>query len=180
MRQTPKRFRGARTCLRSSITMPSFVGLGYHPPLGQPKRLSFFCLSVSLSVCSSRFWTSEIVVRPISPWRRWSTETIVIPLDRGRFVVVHPCSTVNFLRLLPIGNTTKCWSPKNCKNWSFPHPQDDRINWSRRNFTGKRISWVCYRTPYLALIGKRGSVQESPKCQNLPKIVVFGNRKPTQ
>ena len=91
MRHTPKRFRGARTCSRSSITMPSFVGLGYHPPLGQPKRLSF--LFVCLSVCSSRFWTSEIVVHPISPWRHWSTETILIPLDRGRFVVVHPCST---------------------------------------------------------------------------------------
>ena len=47
---------------------------------------------VCLSVCSSRFWTS-VIVRLISPWSRWSTETILIPLDRGRFVVVHPCST---------------------------------------------------------------------------------------
>jgi len=45
MRQTPKCFRGARTCSRSSITMPSLVGLGFHPPLGWPKTLSF------LSVC---------------------------------------------------------------------------------------------------------------------------------
>jgi len=42
--------------------------------------------------------------------------------------------------------------------------------------------WVCYSTPNLALVGKRGAVQEQkcPKCQNLPKIVVFGHRKPTQ
>ena len=30
--QTTKRFRGERTCSRSSITMPSLVGLGFHPP----------------------------------------------------------------------------------------------------------------------------------------------------
>jgi len=45
MRQTTKRFRGERTRSRSSITMPSLVGLGFHPPPGWPKTLSF------LSVC---------------------------------------------------------------------------------------------------------------------------------
>ena len=80
------------TMVSSTITMPSLVGLGFHPPPGWPKTLSFFCLVVCLFVCSSRFWTSEIV-RPISPRRRWSTETILMPLDRGRFVVVHLCST---------------------------------------------------------------------------------------
>jgi len=48
MRQTPKTFRGARTCSRSSITLPSLVALGFHPPPGLPKTLSF--LSVCLSV----------------------------------------------------------------------------------------------------------------------------------
>jgi len=38
VRQIPKSFRGARTSWRSSITMPSLVGLGFHPP----KTLSFF------------------------------------------------------------------------------------------------------------------------------------------
>ena len=51
-RQTTKRFRSERTCSRSSITMPSLVGLGFHPPPGWPKTLSFF-LSVCLSVCLS-------------------------------------------------------------------------------------------------------------------------------
>jgi len=54
MCQTPKSFRGARTCSRFSITMPSLAGFGFHPP-GQPKTLSFFCLFVCFSVASSRF-----------------------------------------------------------------------------------------------------------------------------
>jgi len=46
----PKSIRGTRTCSRSSITMPSLVGLGFHPPPKWPKTLSFFvCLSVCLS-----------------------------------------------------------------------------------------------------------------------------------
>jgi len=86
-----------------------------------------------------------------------------------------------FLRLLPTGDTTKCRSAKNGKNCVFfSPPQDDRVNRSRQNFAGKRIHWVCYSTPNLALIGKSGSVQEPQKCQNLPKIVVFGHRKLTQ
>jgi len=50
VRQTPKSFRGARTCSKSSITLPCLVGLGLHPPPRRPKTLSF-CLSVCLSVC---------------------------------------------------------------------------------------------------------------------------------
>ena len=38
MRQTTKPFGGERTCWRSSITMPSLVGLGFHPPPGGQKR----------------------------------------------------------------------------------------------------------------------------------------------
>ena len=37
-------------------------------------------------------------------------------------------------------------------------------------FGRKRMPWVCYSTPNLALIGKRGSVQEPPNvkiCQKL-------------
>ena len=33
-------------CPRSSITMPSLVGLRFHARPGRPKTLSFFCLSV--------------------------------------------------------------------------------------------------------------------------------------
>ena len=34
-------FRAGKTCLRSSINMPSLVGLGFHLPPGRPKTLSF-------------------------------------------------------------------------------------------------------------------------------------------
>jgi len=49
MCQTPKSFRSIRrTCSRSSITVTNLVGLGFHPPPGRPKTLSFLfvCLSV--------------------------------------------------------------------------------------------------------------------------------------
>jgi len=103
-----------------------------------------------------------------------STETILIPLDRGRFVVVHPCSTFS------TGDTTKCRSKKNGKNWRFSPTGGDRINRSRRNLARKRILWVCCSTPNLALISKRSSVQEPPKRPKLPKIVFFLLRNPTQ
>ena len=135
------------------------------------------------------------------------------------------CTVLSFLRLMTIGDITKCLSPKNGKNWGFSPTEGDRINRSRRNLARKRIPWVCYRTPHLALIGKggryrspqkskfahycgfsppetdtmthsdeiwhdsvdlgsalspnlaligkRGSVQEPPKSQNLPKIVFW-------
>ena len=38
----PKGFRSARTCSRSSITVPSLVGLGFHPRPGRPQMLSCF------------------------------------------------------------------------------------------------------------------------------------------
>ena len=76
---------------------------------------------------------------------------IMIPLDRK----VCSCTPVLiFLRLLPTGDTTKCRSRKYGKNWGFSPPERGRINRSRRNLAGKRIPWVCYSTPNLALIGK--------------------------
>jgi len=48
LRRTPKSYRGARTCSTYSMTRPNLVGLGFHPPPGRTKTLSF--LSVCLSV----------------------------------------------------------------------------------------------------------------------------------
>ena len=140
--------------------MPSLVGLGFYPPSGRPKTLSFFvCLSVCLSVMllNVRDW----IVRPISPLRRWSTETILMPLERGRFVVVHPCSTMS--DCCQLATTLNAKVQKITKIGGFSPPEGDRINRSRRNLARKRRPWVCYNTPNLALIGKRGSVQERPK-----------------
>ena len=68
-----------------------------------------FCLSV----CSSCFWTSEIL-RPISPWRRCSTEKILIPLDRGRFVFLHRCPT--FSDCYQLATPLNAEVQKNAKN----------------------------------------------------------------
>jgi len=152
----PQKFQRCKNVLEVLYHHAKFGGLGFHPPPERPKTLSFFvCLFVTLSVCSSRFWTSEIV-RPISPWRRGSTETILMPLDRGRFVVVHPCST--FSDCCQLAASLNAEVQKTCKNWSFWPTEGDKINRSRRNLAHKRILWVCCSTPNSALIGKRGSV----------------------
>jgi len=165
MRQAPK--RGARTCSRSSITTASLVGLGFHPPPGWPKMLSKF-LFVCLSVCSSRFWTSEIVC-PISPWRCWSTETIVMPLDRRRFVVVHSCSTLS--DCCHLATTPNAEVQKTVKIGVFSPTEGNRINRSRRNLACRCIPWVCYSTPQLAVTGKRGLVAGIPqKVKICPKL----------
>jgi len=107
----------------------------------------------------------------ISPQMRWSTETILMPLDRGRFVVVHPCSTFSHSRQLvtPLNAEVQ----KSGKSWGFSPSEGDRINRSRRKLARKRTLRVYSGAPNLAFIGKRGSVQEPPKCQNLPRIVGF-------
>ena len=58
----------------------------------------------------------------------------------------------------------KMLKSKNGKIWGFSPPDGDRINRSRWILAHKR-------TPNLAIIDKRGWVQEPPKCQNLVKIV---------
>jgi len=91
MHQTPKRIRGARTCSRSSITMPCLVSLGFHPPPGRPKTLRF--LSACLTVCLS---VTLLNVRDCAPdfamkVLEYRNDFDAVGLER--FVVVHPYST---------------------------------------------------------------------------------------
>ena len=52
--------------------------------------------------------------------RRWSTETILMPLGRGRFVVVHPCSTLSdYCQLATTLNAEVQKIAKIDKNWGF-------------------------------------------------------------
>jgi len=78
---------------------------------GQKRWVLFVCLSV----CPSRFWTLKFV-RPISPWRHWTTETILISLHRRRFVVVHLCSTFSDSCQLVTPLNAEV---QNSKNWGF-------------------------------------------------------------
>jgi len=150
-----------------------FGGARISPAAGVAKNVEFFCVFVCLSVCPSGFWTSEFV-RPISPWRRWSTETILMPLGRGRLVVVHPCSTLSdCCQLATTLNAEVQKIAKIGKNWGFFAPEDDRINRSRRNWACKRRPWVCNSTPNLALIGKRASIQEPPKMSKFAQKCSF-------
>ena len=56
--------------------------------------LSF--LSVCMSVCFlpvRHAFERQSCAPDFAMKANWSTETILMPLDRGRFAVVHPCST---------------------------------------------------------------------------------------
>ena len=66
------------------------------------------------------------------------------------------------------------------QNCGFWRPEADTMNTFRWNLAWQCRPWVCSSTPNLAIIGKRGWLQESPKYPKLPKIMVFGHRKPTQ
>ena len=91
---------------------------------GGQKR-SEFCLFVSLCVrCAF-----EHRLCTISPWSGWNIETILILLDRGRFVVVHPRSTFSICHHLATPQNTEV--QKNCKIWGFSPREWGRIRWSR-------------------------------------------------
>jgi len=106
----PENFSRCKNVLQVPYYRAKFGGAQISPADRAAKNDEFF---VYLSVCSPRFWTSEIVC-PISPWRRWSALTILMPLDRGRFVVVHPCSTFSdYCQLATPLNA------ENGKNWGF-------------------------------------------------------------
>jgi len=55
----PKSFGGTRTCSRSSIAVPSLVGLGFHPLPAWPKTLSFFTGSIARSAACRYLIYSE-------------------------------------------------------------------------------------------------------------------------
>ena len=75
----------------------------------------------------------------------WGSDFTSRRVGQKRRVFVAP--VFNFVRLLPIGDNTKCRSSKNGKNGGFSPTEGDRINRSRRNLASKHIPWVCY-TPH--------------------------------
>ena len=76
----------------------------------------FFCLSVCLFVCLSVHHAFER--QSLCAGRLWSTETILMPLGRGRFVVVHPCSTFSDCR--PLSTLLNSEVQKSAKIGFFP------------------------------------------------------------
>jgi len=78
MRQTPKSFRGARMCSRFSITVLSLVGLGLDPRPGQPKTF------LNVRDCAPDFVMKALEYR-----------NDIEALDRRKFAVMRPCSTLS-------------------------------------------------------------------------------------
>ena len=157
MRQTPKVLEVQERARGPLSPCQVWWGSDFIRRRGGQKRWVFVYLSVCLFVSLFvRQFLNVKKLRPILLWRRWSTETILIPLGRGRFVVVHPCSTLSdCCQLTPLNAEVQNMA----KIGGFSPPEDDRIKWSRRNLARKHRPRVCYSTPNLALIGKRGSVQ---------------------
>ena len=150
----PEKFLRCKNVLKVLYHRAKFGGAGISPAAGAAKNVKFF---VCLFVCSSRSWMSEFV-HTISPRRCWSTETILIPLDRGRFVVIH-YTCVQLSQIAANWRHHKRAKSKRDKILGFSPPEGDRINRSRLKLASKCITWVCYSTPNFALSGKSGSVQ---------------------
>ena len=150
--------------------MPDLAGLAFHPLPGWRKTLSFLFVRHAFERQSlfAQFGHEGVGVQKYM---------ILIPLDRGRFVVVQSCSTFSDCRQL--STSLNAEFQKTAKICFFVSPPEgDKIKRSRRILTRKRALWVNYSTPDLALIGKRGSVQEPPNVKRCPKLwfLATGNR----
>jgi len=160
--QTPINFGGATTCSSSSISMASSVRLRFHPPARWPKPFSFFvCLSVCLLVM-------HLNVRDCAP------DFTMNALDYGNsfhavgYGKVSSCAPLLiFFRLSPIGDSTKCQSPKTGKNWVFSPTDGDPINQSTLHLARNRIPWLWCSASNLAIISvdRFVTLQQSTKFQ---------------
>ena len=79
----PQMFWRCKNVLEVLYHRAKFGGARISPTAGAAKNVEFFvCLFVCL-ICSSRFWTSEIV-RQISPRIALAYGQILMPLDRAQ------------------------------------------------------------------------------------------------
>jgi len=86
--------------------MPSLVAIALHRRRGGEKR-RVFCLSVTLL---------NVKVRaPDFTMKALEYRNVLMPLDRGRFVVVHPCSTFSYCRQLSTSLNAELPKSKICK-----------------------------------------------------------------
>ena len=86
----PQTFSRCKNVLEVLYHRAKFGGARISAAPQAAKNVEFFvCLFVCMSVRHA-FERQSLCVRFR---RQWSTETILIPLDRGRFVVVHSCPT---------------------------------------------------------------------------------------
>ena len=101
-----KRFQDARM-VHTSVTIPTFVGLWLGTPIGEWQ-------SSVLEFSVRRAWNGK-VCKSKSPLNCLNSETLLIPLYRGRCVVVLPC--FSFWYTARWRHDKMLWP-----NWFFFHP----------------------------------------------------------
>ena len=93
-----------------------FGGARISPAAGVAKKVEFF-LSVCLFVC---LFVTLLNVRVCAPEGLWSTETILMPFNKGRLVVVHLCSAFSDCCQLATPLNAKVQNmAKYGNNWDF-------------------------------------------------------------
>ena len=145
----------------------TFGGARISPAAGAAKNVEFVvylfvCLSVRhaferQSLCA-RFRHEGVGIGP--------TETVFMPLDRGRFIVGQPCST--FSVCCQFATPLNAEVQKTPTIGGFSPTDGDRINRSRRNLARKRTPWVCYIIPLV-----KGGRYRSPQISKFAKNCGF-------
>jgi len=126
----PKKFGSARM-VRTSITMPSLVLLGLRT-LSCGSSMFVFFLFVCVFVRHTL--NGKVCVNATSSIRRLKSETISMPLERGRFADEHPRSNLSLCRQIAPTQTVKFENA--IKFWGF-RPNGDTINRSGWNLAQK-------------------------------------------
>ena len=126
IRRSRKSFIGARTCSRSSITVPSLVGLEFQPPLGWPKTLSF----LSVMLLNVRGCAPDFAMKALE--YRNNCDAV----GYGKVCSCAPCPTFSDCCQLATPLNAKVQKPQ---KWGFSPTEFDQINQRRRNLACKRI-----------------------------------------
>jgi len=90
-----------------------FCGARISPAAGATKNVEFLFVCLSVTLLNDRVCVHDFAMKALN------TETVLIPLDRGRFL--NSCAHFfNFLRMPPICATTRYAEiPKMAKFWLF-------------------------------------------------------------
>jgi len=139
-------------------------------------KFAFHPLSVCLFVC---LFVTILNVRDFATdCAMKAFETILMPLGRGRFAVVHSCSP--FSDCCQLATTLNAEVQTNAKIGVFSPTEGDTINRSRRNLAGKRTPRSAISHQIWPSSVKGGLHRSHQNVKICPKLWVFGHRKPTQ
>ena len=112
------------------VGFPQIFRLGFHPPLGWPKMLSFLSVCLSVMLLNDRVSADDFATKLLE------YRNDFYALDRGRFIVVHLCSTFSDCRQLVTPQNAEV--QKTRKIWGFFPPESNAINRSRKNLAARK------------------------------------------